>query len=494
MIDNLLIGFQTAFTFTNLLYCFYGVFLGTAIGMLPGLGPVAAISILIPFTLYIGDPITALIMLSGIYYGAMYGGSTTAILMNIPGEISSVVTALDGYQMSKQGNAGSALAVSAVGSFVGGSVSTLFVFLVAVPMVSIALQFGPVEFTSLCLLGLLGSVFLTRGDPLKGLSMILLGVILSFIGTDTQTGTERLTFNQEFLLDGITFSVMAVGVCGLGEVIYNLAHRKNKNNVSGLKIDVVYKDVKRSMPSIWRGTLIGTLIGLLPGIGTMLSAATSYIVEKKLSKNPEKFGKGEVEGVAGPESANNASVQTQFVPLLALGVPLTPVMSLMLAAMMIHHIEPGPQVMSTNPALFWGLIISFWIGNLFLLGINLPLIKLWVNFLKIKWQLLYAIIVVFCIVGVYKINHNFQDVLYILIPSSIFGYLLKRWNCEPAPLLVGFVIGDLLEKYLIRSLYIHNGNWAIFLEKPISLTILTVCFVLIISKPISKFYLKRDYK
>lgn len=481
MIDNLILGFGTAITFDNLLYCFYGVLLGTAIGVLPGLGPVATISILIPLTLHIGDPVTALIMLAGIYYGAMYGGSITAILMNIPGEISSVVTTLDGHQMARQGKAGSALMVSAVGSFVGGSISTLFVFLISIPMVTIALKFGPVEFTSLCLLGLIGSIFLTKEDQLRGISMILLGAILSLIGIDRQTGVERLTFGSDFLLNGVTFSVLAVGICGLGEIIYNVLH-KNELIVQSKKLKITFSDVRRSLPSIMRGTAIGTFIGLLPGVGTVLSSITSYITEKKLAKNPNHFGRGAIQGVAGPESANNASVQTQFVPMLTLGVPLTPVMALMLATMMIHNVEPGPQVIQSNPAMFWGLIASFWIGNLMLLFLNINCVKLWVKFLEIKRQWLYLFIVVVCVFGVYKINNNVDDVFLLLLPSALLGYLLKKWHCEPAPLLMGFVIGGLMEKFLIRSLHIHNGDWMVFIREPISVSILFLCAVIVIGK------------
>src|SRR6186713_1738493 len=440
LFQHLALGFSVALTLQNLMYCFIGCFLGTLIGVLPGIGPVATIAMLLPITFNL-PPIPALIMLAGIYYGASYGGSTTAILVNLPGEVSSVVTCIDGYQMARQGKAGKALGVAALGSFFAGTVATCLIAAFAPPLAEFALKFGPAEYFSLMVLGLLAAVVLASGSLLKAIAMIVLGLLLGIIGTDVNSGLQRYTFGVPELSDGIGFVVVAMGLFGFAEIIVNLEHREHRevftDNVTGLWLK--WSEFKEALPAMLRGTGIGSVLGILPGGGAMLSAFAAYTVEKKIAKDPSRFGKGAIEGVAGPESANNAGAQTSFIPLLTLGIPPNAVMALMVGAMTIHGIVPGPQVMTKNPNLFWGMIASMWIGNLMLLVINLPLIGLWVRLLKVPYRLMFPAILIFCCIGIYSINSLPTDVMFIAF-FGLVGYTLVKFGFEPAPMLLGFVL------------------------------------------------------
>lgn len=479
--ENLLLGIDTAFTLTNLIYCFLGVFLGTIVGVLPGLGPTGAISILIPFTFGLSNPVTAIIFLAGIYYGTQYGGSTTSILLNLPGETSSVVTAVDGYQMTKNGRGGAALAVAAIGSFIAGTIGTLIVALIGEPVAKLVFLFGPSEYTALMILGLLASISLSNGSLLKGLGMVCIGILLGSIGTDINSGMQRFTLDNINLYDGISFVVIAMGLFGLTEIIVE-GFKKIKSQLIVPKFKELYpsrEEFKDSMPAIARGTLVGSILGILPGTGTIISSFASYALEKKVSSTPEQFGKGKIQGVAGPESANNAAAQTNFIPTLSIGIPGTPVMSLIIAVLIVQGIQPGPQVISSNPELFWGLIVSMWIGNCLLLILNLPMVGIWVQLLKIPKLLLFFLIVVVCIFGTYSINNNWFDV-WLLVPFTMLGLIFRKLDCSPAPLALGFVIGPMLEEYMRRSLTISQGDWMIFLERPISLTLLSIATLLII--------------
>ena len=476
---NLALGLQVAGSPINLAYCLVGVFLGTAIGVLPGLGPVATISILLPITFGL-PPVSALIMLSGIYYGAQYGGSTTAILVNLPGESSSVVTALDGHQMARQGKAGRALATAAIGSFFAGTVATLLLALFAPPLAELALQFGPAEYFSLMVLGLVASIVLANGSLLHALGMILVGLLLGLIGTDVNSGTARFTFDLPQLADGIGFVVVAMGVFGLGEIIGNLQHETTRavmvKSVTGLM--PTREDWGRIWAPILRGTALGSVLGILPGGGAMLASFASYSMEKKLSRTPGQFGRGAIEGVAGPESANNAGAQTSFIPMLTLGIPSNPVMALMIGALVIQGIQPGPSVMTEKPELFWGVIASMWIGNLMLLILNLPLIGLWVKMISLPYHLLYPAILVFCAIGVFSLNNATFDV-YLMAGFGVLGYVFRKLDCEPAPMLLGFILGPMMEEYLRRALLIAKGDPTVFATRPVSATMLALSLILL---------------
>lgn len=481
-IQNLQVGFSTALSISNLVYAFFGTLLGTVVGVLPGVGPFAAISILLPLVISIGDPITSIIFLASIYYGAQYGGSTSSILLKIPGEVSSVVTVIDGYELTKQGRAGTALSISALSSFLAGTISVLFIAMFAIPLASLALKFGPVEYTSLMLMALLTSVMLTNDSLLKSLGMTLVGILLGLIGIDVNSGTERFTFGMPDLLDGISFSIIAMSIFGLAEILYSLAHNNTKQSVGN--IDKVYpskQDIKDSLPAALRGTFIGALLGILPGGGAVLGTFISYIFEKKISKNPEKFGNGALEGVAAPEAANNAGAQTSFIPMLSLGLPTTPVMAVIIAALMMFNIQPGPTMISQNNNLFWGFVVSLWIGNLFLLILNLPMIKIWVQLLRLPQWSFIPLLLTICVCGTYYINNNWFEVL-LLVPFTLIGYLLKLTNCNPAPLAMGFILGPMMEEYLRRSLIISNGSWMIFIEHPISATLLAAILIFLLIK------------
>jgi putative tricarboxylic transport membrane protein len=480
MIAHLSLGFSVALSVKNLLYCLMGVFLGTAIGVLPGLGPVATIAMLLPVTFGL-SPVTALIMLAGIYYGAQYGGSTTAILINLPGEPSSVVTCADGYQMARQGKAGRALATAAIGSFFAGTVSTVFIAFFAPSLAAFALKFGPAEYFSLMVLGLITSIVMASGSLLHALGMILLGLLLGLIGTDVNSGVPRFTFDFPELTDGLGFVGLATGIFGIGEIIANLEHESTRtiltNRITGLM--PTREDWRRMIGPILRGTLLGSAIGVLPGGGAALASFGSYSMEKKISRTPEAFGKGAIEGVAGPESANNAGAQTSFVPMLTLGIPSNTVMAMMIGAMIIQGIQPGPAVMNEQPALFWGLIASMWIGNLMLLVLNLPLIGLWVKMIAIPYHLLFPIIITFCAIGVFSISNATFDV-YMMAILGLFGYLLRKLDAEPMPMMLAFILGPMMEEFLRRAMLLSRGDPLVLLKRPISALLLAVAVVLLV--------------
>ena len=480
LLDHLAIGLQAAFTLNNLLYCFVGVTLGTLVGVLPGLGPVATIAMLLPIT-YGLTPSAALIMLSGIYYGAQYGGSTTAILVNLPGESSSVVTCLDGHAMARKGRAGAALAIAAIGSFVAGSLAILLLAAAATPLAEAALKFGPAEYFSLMLLGLVAAIVLAQGDVLKAIAMTLLGLLLGLVGTDVNSGVERFTFGIPELSDGISFVVISMGIFGIAEIIANL-ERDHGGKAQVARVGSLMPsrdDYRRSWKPILRGTGLGSLLGILPGGGAMLGSFGSYMIEKRLAREPERFGQGAIEGVAGPESANNAGAQTSFIPMLVLGLPSNAVMALMAGAMMIHGIVPGPQVIDECPELFWGLIVSMWLGNLLLLVLNLPLVGIWVRLLAVPYRLLYPSLLLFCCIGVYSVNNSLFDVL-LTVAFGLLGYLFIKLRCEPAPLLLGYLLGPLMEENLRRAMLLSRGDPTVFFSRPLSLTLLIVTALVVL--------------
>jgi putative tricarboxylic transport membrane protein len=492
MFSNLSLGFGVALTFQNIGLCFIGCLVGTLIGVLPGVGPIATISILLPITFGL-DPVGALIMLAGIYYGAQYGGSTTAILVNIPGEATAVVTTLDGHQMAKQGRAGVALGTAAIGSFVAGCFATLVIAALGAPLTRLALLFGPAEYFSLMVMGLCFAVVLARGSILKAFCMIMIGLLLSTVGTDLETGQERLTLGFPPLADGVDFSVLAMGVFGFAEVLRNLENPESRDVVRAKigRLLPSWEDLKHSVMPVLRGTAIGGTLGILPGNGAVLGPFASYTVEKKIAKDPSRFGKGAIEGVAGPESANNAGAQTSFIPLLTLGIPPNAVMALMVGAMTIHGIIPGPQVMTRNPELFWGMIASMWLGNLMLLIINLPLVGLWVKLLQVPYRLMFPAILIFCCIGIYSVNNQPMDVAFTAL-FGLFGYLLIKLGFEPAPLLLGFVLGKLMEEKLRQALIISRGSFMTFFERPISLALLLVAVAVLVIALLPSIAKKRD--
>ena len=480
LFTDLGLGFATALSPYNLLYCFIGVLLGTAVGVLPGLGPVATIAMLLPITFGL-PPVSALIMLAGIYYGAQYGGSTTAILINLPGESSSVVTAIDGYQMAKQGRAGPAFATAALGSFFAGTVATVLLVLAAPPLADVALQFGPAEYFSLMVLGLVASVALASGSLLKAFTMIVLGLLLGLVGSDVETGTQRFTFDMPEMADGLNFVALSMGVFGLGEILRNLEHEHTRSvmvkHVSGLMLSKA--DFKRIIGPVLRGTALGSILGILPGGGAMLASFAAYTMEKKISPNRAEFGKGAIEGVAAPESANNAGAQTSFIPMLTLGIPSNPVMALMIGAMIIQGITPGPNVVTDEPELFWGMIVSMWVGNLMLVLLNLPLIGLWVRMLTIPYHLLFPAIIAFCCIGAFSVNNSVFDV-FMMALFGVVGYALIKLDFEPAPLLLGFVLGPMLEENLRRAMLLSRGSPSVFVTHPLSLGLLLVAAALLV--------------
>ncbi|MEZ5649322.1 MAG: tripartite tricarboxylate transporter permease [Burkholderiaceae bacterium] len=481
LLSNLALGLSAAITLTNLVYCFIGVLFGTLIGVLPGIGPLATIAMLLPATYKLGDPTAALIMMAGIYYGAQYGGSTTAILVNLPGEASSVVTVIDGHQMARKGRAGAALGIAALGSFFAGSVATFLIAAFAPVLAEVALKFGAPEYFALMVLGLIAAVVLATGSILKALAMVVLGLLFGMVGTDINTGVVRFAGDFDQLVEGMPFLPMAMGIFGLGEILANLEHRETRDvftrDVGRLLPS--REDARRAAPAVLRGTALGSLLGVLPGGGAVLSSFASYAIEKKLSRHSAEFGHGAVEGVAGPESANNAGAQTSFIPLLTLGIPTNPVMALMIAGMMIHGIQPGPQVMSSNPSLFWGLIVSMWVGNLMLVILNLPLIGIWVRLLTVPYRVLFPAIVLFCCIGVYSVSNSIWDV-YAMIPFALLGYLFKKFGCEPAPMVLGFVLGVAMEEHLRRAMTMSRGDWSVFFERPISASMLAAAALILV--------------
>jgi len=476
---NLYLGFQVALSLQNLLYCFMGVVLGTLIGVLPGIGPVATIAMLLPVTFTL-PPVSALIMLAGIYYGAQYGGSTTAILVNLPGESSSVITCLDGYQMARKGRAGPALGISAIGSFFAGCVATIIIALFAPPLAEVALKFGPTEYFSLMVLGLISATVLAHGSLIKAIAMVILGLLLGIVGTDVNSGVARYSFNVPELSDGIGFVTVAMGVFGIAEIVANLEHKDSReifvHKITNLM--PTWADIKRCAPAILRGTTIGSALGILPGGGALLASFAAYTLEKKVTGG-DTFGKGEIRGVAAPESGNNAGAQTSFIPLLTLGIPSNPVMALMIGAMMIQGIAPGPQVMNERPQLFWGMIASMWVGNLMLVVLNLPLIGMWVALLKVPYRLLYPAILVFCAIGVYSVNNSPFDI-YLMCVFAVAGYVWVKLECEPAPLILGFILGPMMEENLRRAMLLSRGDPSVFFTKPISAVLLGIGIALLL--------------
>ncbi|WP_428420070.1 tripartite tricarboxylate transporter permease [Methylibium sp.] len=495
LFSNLALGFGVAFTLQNLLYAFGGAVLGTLIGVLPGLGPVATIAMLLP-SIYALDATPALIMLAGIYYGAQYGGSTTAILINVPGESSSVVTAIDGYQMARQGRAGSALAAAGLGSFFAGCVGTVIIAAFAPPLTELAFKFGPAEYFSLMVLGLIGAVVLASGSLIKAIAMIILGLLLGQINTDVISGTPRYSFDIPELTDGIGFVAIAMGVFGFGEIIANLGMPAEHREVFTKDVKGLWptkQDFLDAWPAVLRGTTLGSVLGVLPGGGALLASFAAYTVEKKMRSRPGEvaFGRGNIRGVAGPEAANNAGAQTSFIPMLTLGIPPNAVMALMVGAMTIKGIQPGPQVMTSNPELFWGLIASMWVGNLMLVVLNLPLIGIWIKLLTVPYRFLFPAIMVFCCVGLYTLNNNAFDV-YMGAGFAVVGYIFYKLSCEPAPLLLGFILGPMMEENLRRALLLSRGDWSTFATRPLSAGLLLAAVAMIVVVMLPSIRSKRE--
>jgi putative tricarboxylic transport membrane protein len=492
LLNYLGIGFSVALQPVNLFYCFVGVFIGTLIGVLPGIGPVGAMSLLLPTT-FKSTPEAAIIMLAGIYYGAMYGGSTTSILVNIPGEAASVVTCLDGYQMARQGRAGPALGIAAFGSFIAGTLSILGLMLLAPPLSRIAIQFGPPEYFTLMVLGLTILIYLAHGSMPKALIMAALGIVLGLIGLDSINARPRFTFERLELIDGVGLVPIVMGLFGISEVLVNLEQviRRDifETKIKGLFPSV--KDWRESLGAMTRGSLLGFFLGILPGGGAVISSFISYAIEKRVSKHPEKFGKGAIEGVAGPESANNAATGGAFIPLLTLGIPPNVVMAMLLGAFMIHGVQPGPLMMKQNPGIFWGVIASMYIGNIMLLVLNLPLIGMWVQVLKVPYKILFPLILLFCLIGVYSVSNAVFDI-YIMILFGIVGYLMKKFDYEGAPLVLAFVLGPLMENNLRKSLIMSQGDFSIFFTRPLAAASLIIALFLLVSPLIPYLRKKRE--
>lgn len=492
VISNLATGFAVALTFSNLVYCLVGAAIGTLIGVLPGIGPVATMAMLLPITATL-PPTASLIMLSGIYYGAQYGGSTTAILVNLPGESSSAVTTIDGYQMAQRGRAGPALAAAALGSFFAGCVATVIIAVFALPLTSVALEFGSPEYFSLMVFGLVSSVALASGPMVKSLAMIVLGLLMGIVGTDLYTAAPRFTFGSLDLADGIDFVALAVGIFGISEILRNLENESNRDALAA-KITNLWPtrdDLRRIVAPVLRGTLIGSALGILPGGGALLSSFAAYTVEKKISPNAREFGHGAIEGVAAPESANNAGAQTSFIPMLTLGIPSNPVMALMIGALIIQGITPGPNVAVERPDLFWGVIASMWVGNAMLVVMNLPLIGIWVKLLKVPYFVMFPAIIAFCAIGVYSVDNNSFDVFEITA-FGILGYILVKLDCEPAPLVLGFVLGPMIEEHFRRAMIISLGDPTIFFTQPISAGLLALAAVALVIVSLPAVSRKRE--
>src|SRR4030043_2447091 len=491
VIQNVIYGFQVALQPVNLIYCFFGVFIGTLVGVLPGLGPSAAIALLLPSTFKLA-PVSAIIMLGGIYYGAMYGGSTTSILVNIPGEAASVVTCLDGYQMALQGRAGPALGISAFGSFIAGTFGIIGLMFLANPLADLALKFGPAEYFSLMCLGLSVLIYLTQGSILRGLVMAGIGLFLSLVGQDIITGKARFTFGLIGLVDGVGLVPLVMGLFGISEILLNLETLGEriilKTKIKGLLPNK--EDWRRSVKPIGRGTFLGFFLGILPGGGAIISSFVSYALEKKFSKNPEQFGKGAIEGVAGPESANNSATSGAFIPLFSLGIPANVVMALLLSAMMIHGLRPGPLMLSEHPEIFWGTVASMYVGNIMLLALNLPLIGIWVKILKIPYRTLFPLILLFCLIGAYSVGTNVFDIFVMLFFGAL-GYLFRKLNYEPAPLVLAFVLGPMLEQNLRQALILSDGSISVFLTRPLSVGSLLISLFLLLSAILPSLQKKR---
>jgi putative tricarboxylic transport membrane protein len=493
LLANLALGFGVAAQPYNILFCLLGALVGTLVGVLPGIGTVATIAMLLPITFGL-PPVGALIMLAGIYYGAQYGGSTTSILVNIPGEATSVVTALDGHQMARQGRAGAALSIAAIGSFFAGCVATVLVAALGAPLTGLALLFGPAEYFSLMVLGLIFAVVLAKGSVLKAVAMVLLGLLMSMVGSDLETGAGRMTFDVAELADGIGFTNIAMGVFGFAEIIRNLELPAESRDIVSAKVTGLMptrKDLIDSAGAIVRGTILGSILGILPGGGAVIASFAAYTFEKKIAKDPSRFGRGAIQGVAAPESANNAAAQTSFIPLLTLGIPPNAVMALLVGAMTIHGIVPGPQVMQKQPDLVWGMIASMWIGNLMLIIINLPLVGIWVRLLRVPYRLMFPSIVIFCAIGIYSVNNAPVDVILAGV-FGLVGYWLIKHDFEPAPLLLGMVLGPLMEENLRRALLISRGDWSVFLTRPLSAVLMAIAAFLLVLALLPTLRKKRD--
>ncbi|MDP2358739.1 MAG: tripartite tricarboxylate transporter permease [Beijerinckiaceae bacterium] len=489
---NLATGFSAAATPGNLLFCLIGCLLGTLIGVLPGIGPIATIAILLPVT-YGLDPLAALIMLAGIYYGAQYGGSTTAILVNLPGETSSVITCIEGYKMARNGRAGAALTVAALGSFFAGCVGTIVIAMFAPILAGFAVQFRSPEYFSLMIFGLVAAVVLANGSVMKAVAMVILGLLFGLAGTDTQSGVTRFTFGVTELYDGIDFTPLAMGLFGISELMANL-DRRIEDRTQTQKIGSLWPTRKEAMlafPAVLRGTGLGALLGILPGGGAVLASFASYTLEKKVSRSRDQFGKGAIEGVAGPEAANNAGAQTSFIPLLTLGIPSTPVMAIMVGAMMIQGIAPGTALITERPQLFWGMIASMWIGNAMLVIINLPLIGLWVRLLRVPYRLLFPCIIILCCVGAFATSSS-SFLVMMMAGFAVLGYAFGKLGCEGAPFLLGFVLGPLMEENLRRSMILSFGDPLIFVQRPISLTLLLMSLALVLMIVLPSFRRTRE--
>src|SRR6188768_2860470 len=482
LLHNLAVGFGVALTPANLFFALTGALIGTLIGVLPGIGPIATIAMLLPVTFHV-DPISGLIMLAGIFYGAQYGGSTTAILVNLPGETSSVVTCIDGHQMARQGRAGAALAVAALASFFAGCVSTMLIATFAPPLAIVGQSFGAPEYFSLMVLGLIAAVVLAHGSVIKAIAMIILGLLIGLIGTDGNTGGTRFTFGIVELTDGIDVATLAIGIFGIGEIITNLTRPQESRALVTQKITRLWptrEDFQRAWPATLRGTALGSVLGVLPGGGATLSSFAAYALEKRSSKHPTQFGHGAVEGVAGPESANNAGAQTSFIPMLTLGIPGNAVMALMIGALMIQGIAPGPQVMNEKPELFWGLIASMWVGNLMLVILNLPMIGMWIKLLTVPYRYLYPSILLFMAIGVFSISNQPFD-CFLMACFGLLGYVCVKLGCEPAPMILGFILGPLMEENLRRAMLLSRGDPWVFISpsKPISMGFLIAAVALL---------------
>lgn len=493
ILSEISLGISVAFSFYNLLYCFIGAVIGTAIGVLPGVGPLVTISVLLPITFGL-PPEGAIIMLAGIYYGSAYGGSITAILVNLPGESSSAITCLDGYQRARQGRAGAALATAAVGSLVAGIIGTLLVAVVAVPLANVALRFGPSEYFSLVLMALVFSAVLVDGQMVKGIAMALIGVLLGLVGTDVNSGVSRFTFGIPNLIEGLDFTVIAVGLFAFAEIAGNLERVRGGSPLATYEVgDWVprWKDLKASFGAMLRGTTVGSVFGILPGAGLVIASFAAYAIERKVSRNPDQFGNGAIQGVAAPEAANNAAAQTAFIPTLTLGVPGSGTMAVMMGALMIHGINPGPQILTLHAPLFWGLVISMLIGNFILVILNLPLIRIWVQLLRIPYNVLYPAIIMFSCIGIYSVTNNPLGV-YLAAGLGVVGHVFHKLSCPVAPLILGFVLGPLLEENFRRAMMFSRGSLDIFVTSPISASFLAIACLLLVLMVVPNLRHRKD--
>jgi putative tricarboxylic transport membrane protein len=492
LVDNLALGFSTALSLQNLFFCFLGVIIGTLVGVLPGISPLNTTAMLLPFTFGL-PPASAMIMLAGIFYGAQYGGSTTAILVNVPGETSAVVTCLDGYQMARQGRAGAALAIAAVASFFAGTVATIVIAVLSTPLAALAMKFTAPEYFSLLVMGLIAAVVLAHGSPFKAIAMVLMGVLVGLVGIDVNSGKPRLTFGIPDIADGMDFVPVVVGLFGIGEVIANLGSPQDRSILVGKIKNLMptWPDLKAAFPAMLRGTCVGTMLGILPGGGAALPPFAAYALEKKVSRHPERFGTGIIEGVASPEAANNAGAQTSFIPLLTMGIPTNPLMALMIGALMIQGIQPGPSVIREQPALYWGVVASMWIGNLMLVIINLPLVGIWASLLRVPYRLLFPAIILFCCIGAYASSNSVFSV-WLMLGWGALGYFFNKIGVQPAPMVLGFVLGPLLEENFRRAMLLSGGDPAVFIQRPISAALLGVAAILLVVLIFPTIRMKRE--